>query len=341
MPRKPIISAFRTLMVAALLTAVCSSGARAQRRNPPKAPNDLLGILDQEDRDCVLQSGLDKSVTARPIQLSRNRRQILVRGSGLCLCGAQNCGFWIYQKTGRNFELLLKGTGSTKVRAGRASANGYREVVSESHASASETIVRTYRYDGSRYQLQTCVNRAYYDDNGKYTTKPMDRPCGEEDPNQSSTKVPANILTQELTTIDDRKIKLSDYPDRVLVVSLFASWCGPCLSNIPDLNILQRNLQNEVQVIGVVARENDKELETLRQFTQVLNVNFPVVWEEIGFTDSLSNLVQGLHVLPQMFIIDKEGRIRTHFRGFNSKVTPALVREALDRVRAKDAIRTR
>jgi len=193
MPRKPITSAFGTLIVAALLTGIYSSSARAQRRNPPKAPNDLLGILDQEDRDCVLQSGLDNSVTARPIQLSRNRRQILVRGSGLCLCGAQNCGFWIYQKTGRNFELLLKGAGSTKVRAGWASANGYRNVVSESHASASETIVRTYRYDGSRYQLQTCVNRAYYDDNGKYTTKPTHRPCGDADPTEGTVKVPTSL----------------------------------------------------------------------------------------------------------------------------------------------------
>jgi thiol-disulfide isomerase/thioredoxin len=127
----------------------------------------------------------------------------------------------------------------------------------------------------------------------------------------------------------------------VLVVSLFASWCVPCRSNIPDLNIINSNLQSEVQIIGVVARENDKELGPLRQFTQVLNINFPVVWEEIGFTDSLSNLVPGLHVLPQMFIIDREGRMRKRFSGFNSKVTPALVREALDQIRAKDAMRTR
>jgi peroxiredoxin len=341
MPGKPIISAFGTLIVSALLTATCASSTRAQRRHPPKAPNNLLATLDQDDRHCVQQSGLDKSVAVTPIQLAVNRRrQILVRGSGLCLCGAQNCAFWIYQKTGQNYELLLKGTGSTKVEAVRASAKGYRNVVSESHASASETIVRTYRYDGSRYQLLTCVNRAYYDDNGKYTTKPTNRPCGDEDPGESSTKVPANILAQELTTIDNRKLKLSDYSDRVLVVSLFAS-CVPCRSNIPDLNILDRNLKNEVQVIGVVAREDDKELEPLRQFTQVLKVNFPVVWQDIGFTDSLSNLVPGLHVLPQTFIIDREGRIRKHFRGFDAKDTPALVREALDQVRAKDAMRTR
>jgi len=189
MPGTPIISVFGTFIVCALLTAACASSTRAQHHTPPKAPAELLTTLDQEDRDCVRQSGLDKSVVVTPIQLAANRsRQILVKGSGLCLCGAQNCGFWIYQKTGRNYDLLLKGTGSTKVVAARAAANGYRNVVSESHASASETIVRTYRYDGSRYQLQRCVNRAYYDDNGKYTKHPIYRPCGEDGPGEESVR---------------------------------------------------------------------------------------------------------------------------------------------------------
>jgi thiol-disulfide isomerase/thioredoxin len=123
------------------------------------------------------------------------------------------------------------------------------------------------------------------------------------------------MLAQELTTIDNRKLKLSDYSDRVLVVSLFASWCAPCRDNIPDLNIINSNLKSEVQIIGVVAREKRQRTWTVATIHQVLNINFPVVWEEIGFTDSLSNLVPGLHVLPQMFIIDKEGRMRKRFAG--------------------------
>ena len=155
---------------------------RANQGQSPRhlsAPTSLLEILDKEDRDCVVtEGGLSKTVSVRPIQLAAGRsRQILVRGSGLCLCGAQNCLFWIYRKTGNRYDLLLTGTGSTKVRAGQKSAKGYRDVITESHASANETILRTYRYDGSQYQLERCLNRAYYDDNGNYTTKPTYRPC--------------------------------------------------------------------------------------------------------------------------------------------------------------------
>lgn len=195
MTGKPRDAAFGLLIIGSVI--VFSTNAFSQTRTRIKAPKVLLDILDKEDRDCVMQSGLDKSVTARPIQLARDRsRQILVRGSGLCLCGAQNCGFWIYRQRGSKYELLLKGAGSTKVGPARTSANGYRDIVSQSHASASETIIRTYRYDGSRYQLLTCFNRAYYDDNGNYKKTPTNRPCDETTPSKTAIKVPVNLLNR-------------------------------------------------------------------------------------------------------------------------------------------------
>jgi hypothetical protein len=167
------------ILITCLLISLLPSASQGQSRRHLSAPTALLEILDKEDRDCVVTNGgLGKAVSVQSIQLAADRAsQILVRGSGLCLCGAQNCLFWIYRKTGNRYELLLSGTGSTRVRAGQKSAHGYREVLTESHASASETILRTYRYDGSRYQLERCVNRAYYDDNGNYTKKPTYRPC--------------------------------------------------------------------------------------------------------------------------------------------------------------------
>ena len=163
-----------TCSVLSLLPSV-SEGQSSRRASAPPA---LLEILDKEDRDCVVTNGgLNKAVHVRAIQLANHSRQILIKGSGICLCGAQNCLFWIYRQTGNRYELILNGTGSTKVSAGQKSAKGYRDVVSESHASANETILRTYRYDGSQYQLERCVNRAYYDDNGNYTTEPTYRPC--------------------------------------------------------------------------------------------------------------------------------------------------------------------
>ena len=332
------VNSIGILITSALLISFLATLSHGQTRSHLNAPKELLDVLDKDDRDCVVTNGgLSKSVHVQAIQLAADRsRQILVRGSGLCLCGAQNCGFWIYRKTGKRYELLLNGTGSTKVKAGQKSAKGYRDVVSESHASAVETILRSYRYDGSQYQLKSCVNRAYYDDNGKYVKHPIDRPCQGENKSQSYVTVPASVLGQELTTIDNQTLKLSDSSDRIIVVSLFASWCAPCMQMIPDLNKISKSQGNRLQMIGVVTHEGDPAIDSVRRFTSTFNVAFPVVWENVGFSKSLSKLADGRDDIPQIFVIDKEGRIRKHFRGYNRANTMPLLREALHEISLED-----
>lgn len=164
------------------LIAVAASIASGQRRgrNPP--PNELLQVFAKDDRDCVMTNGgLSKAVSVRSIQLAADgTSQLLIKGSGSCLCGAQNCGFWIYRKRGSESRLLLAGPGVIKIKAGSDFAWGYRNVITQSHASANEIIVRTYRFDGKEYRLTRCESRAYYDDNGKTTKVPVSRPCSGE-----------------------------------------------------------------------------------------------------------------------------------------------------------------
>jgi hypothetical protein len=166
-----------------VLILIATSIAHGQNRRRFQPPKILIDVLDKDDRECVLTNGgLSKAVSVQSIRLAADgTSQLLIRGSGLCLCGAQNCGFWIYRKKSRAYELLLAGAGATKVRAASHHVGRrYRDVVSESHASAIETIVRTYRYDGQRYQLARCESRAYYDDNGKPTRVPITRACTSE-----------------------------------------------------------------------------------------------------------------------------------------------------------------
>lgn len=307
------------LLTSAFLISILANITHGQTRTRLNAPKELLDVLDKDDRDCVVTNGgLNESVQVQSIQLAVDHgRQILVRGSGLCLCGAQNCAFWIYRKTGNRYELLLQGTGSTKVRAGAHKAKGYRDVLSESHASANETILRTYRYDGAQYQLQSCVNRASYDDNGNYVKRPIDRPCEGEKKSQQYTTLPSSLLDRELTTLDNRHLKLSDYSDKTIVLNLFASWCAACRMALPDLIELKRNYAaHPIEVIGLVSKANDRDVEGVRQFVRNQGINFHVVWDSGDFSNSLVKLLSGPEVLPVTLVIDKAGNVRRSFLGF-------------------------
>jgi hypothetical protein len=174
--------AHRYLFAFVLCTFSWSITAAATRSSKPqriKVPETVTRDLDGEDRDCVVSDGgINKHVRAELINLAaRNSREVLVRGSGACLCGAQNCGFWIYRRVAGRYELLLKGVGANKVMRGRNVANSYRDVVAESHASAIQKIVRTYRFDGRQYLIHRCVSRDYFDGQGNELKKPRLTPC--------------------------------------------------------------------------------------------------------------------------------------------------------------------
>jgi hypothetical protein len=179
MSRQNTVRALILVVLCGLLFSFFTNPGRSQTPRKIKAPQTMLRDLDEEDRQCVVnEGGLQKHVQVRPIDVTpSNNGEVLVRGSSSCLCGAQNCGFWIYRKVSGQYELLLKGIGSTKVRLGRNYAHGYRDVVAESHASAIQTIIRTYQFDGRLYRQVRCVSRDYFDENGAQIKKPRYRPC--------------------------------------------------------------------------------------------------------------------------------------------------------------------
>jgi thiol-disulfide isomerase/thioredoxin len=151
-------------------------------------------------------------------------------------------------------------------------------------------------------------------------------------PTQSIVELPSSILDQELTTIDNRRLKLSDYSDRTIVLNLFASWCGPCRMNLTDLIDLKRTyVGHPIEVIGVVSQKNDPDIDAARKFITGQGVNFPVIWDTENFGDSLIKAVNGHSVLPVTFVISR-GSVRKTFSGFNASMSPQLLRQALDQI---------
>jgi peroxiredoxin len=155
----------------------------------------------------------------------------------------------------------------------------------------------------------------------------------EEAKEQSFVTIPASMMNRELRTIHNRSLKLSDYSRKIIILNSFADWCGPCVLNLKDLIRLKKTYKSHsIEVIGLVWDKNDPNIATVRQFARQLKIRFPVIWDRIGFQESLFKLVNGRRIIPQTFIIDMDGRIRKHFMGFDTLKTPRLLREALDQV---------
>ena len=110
-----------------------------------------------------------------------------------------------------------------------------------------------------------------------------------------------------MEALDGRSMSTGDWRGKVALVNFWATWCGPCREEIPQLIELQRRYPDQLQVIGVSTDEGDPA--DVAAFAERMGVNYPIVMA----TDALYREFPGVFALPTSFIVDPGGSIvQTH-----------------------------
>jgi len=112
--------------------------------------------------------------------------------------------------------------------------------------------------------------------------------------------------------MNGKKINLSDYNDKVVILDFWATWCGPCRREIPNLIDIKNTYKNKDFEIISIALERGSE-EKVIQFVKNNNMN----WVHIVDKETAGQLAQkyGIRYIPSMFII-KDGKVvATGLRG--------------------------
>lgn len=100
-----------------------------------------------------------------------------------------------------------------------------------------------------------------------------------------------------------QKHTLADYQDKVLVVNFWATWCPPCIREMPSLDRLQQQLKDQgLEVIGVNMGETPERIAT---FTDRIKVGFPLLYDE----DMTMTMNWEVQHLPTTFIVNRAGEI--------------------------------
>jgi thiol-disulfide isomerase/thioredoxin len=143
-----------------------------------------------------------------------------------------------------------------------------------------------------------------------------------------------NTLPREVLEAENRAasgaapIKLSDYSGKVLLINLWATWCGPCRIETPELVKLHKEFQSRgVEMIALSTEDPDASAQSVMDFVREYDVDYQVGWatREVAIT-----LMQGRTSIPQSFIIARDGRILKRFIGFNPETTPPQLKQALE-----------
>jgi cytochrome c biogenesis protein CcmG/thiol:disulfide interchange protein DsbE len=108
----------------------------------------------------------------------------------------------------------------------------------------------------------------------------------------------------QLTSLDGKQVKLSDFRGKAVLLNFWATWCSPCKVEMPWFVELQKKYGNDGLVVVGVAMD-DTEAPKIAKFASEMGVNYPVL---LG-TDKVSDDYGNVEFLPTTFYIDREGKI--------------------------------
>ena len=103
--------------------------------------------------------------------------------------------------------------------------------------------------------------------------------------------------------LEGREITPASLRGKVVVVNFWATWCGPCRAEIPDLVALQSKYKDTLQVIGI--SEDEAGVEVVKRFAAEHKINYPVAM----VTPEIEKMFPGIGALPTSFIIDRDSRV--------------------------------
>jgi peroxiredoxin len=133
---------------------------------------------------------------------------------------------------------------------------------------------------------------------------------------------PARPLFQ-LPDVNGVERDIREWDGKVLVINFWATWCPPCLREIPEFIELQKTFgPRGLQFIGVALDQPDK----VKTFIEEHGINYPILVSEEKGTVVTKEYGNDLGVLPYTAFIDRQGQLlHTHAGALDKKTTERLI----------------
>jgi thiol-disulfide isomerase/thioredoxin len=133
--------------------------------------------------------------------------------------------------------------------------------------------------------------------------------------------------------LEDRKYRVSDFRGKVLIVDFWASWCGPCVISMPELEALRTRMRamghgERFEVLGV---NLDDDTDRALAFLKLHPVTYPVIADLLG----LGTREFEPRKLPSAYVIGPTGRVNFIYYGYGKGYGAELEQRVLEELKAQ------
>lgn len=132
------------------------------------------------------------------------------------------------------------------------------------------------------------------------------------DPRQLDRPAPTFALNDGQQSVD-----LASFRGRVVVLTFWATWCAPCIEELPSL----ANAQQQLPEVTFLSIASDEDQDTYRKYMTEHGVTLRSVFD----AEQKSNKLYGSFRFPESYVIDKSGVIRRKFIGPQNWTSPEIV----------------
>lgn len=128
----------------------------------------------------------------------------------------------------------------------------------------------------------------------------------------------------KVTSLDGLEIDTTKLHGRVVLLDIWATWCGPCIASAPALDKMFDELKGRgLEMFGVAVQSGDAK--EVREAARKIGITYPVIlWNK-----ELAEKIQGIQSVPTYILINKEWNVEKLFVG---ATPPALIRRHVERL---------
>lgn len=145
----------------------------------------------------------------------------------------------------------------------------------------------------------------------------------------SCSKPPPPLKLQPGDPVPDLSLKdmfekpaqLTAKSNKLLIINVWATWCGPCRHELPSLDRLGEKLRSEAQVVGISV---DTDSHVLREYLIERKVGFPSYWDP---DRHFARDILGVRVYPSTLLVSPHGRLIKVEEGWREWDTPKMLAE--------------